>query len=261
MGNSVIIGGSAELNRTNRNNRSGQNNQTWTLTPSLEASAELQFLYSHLNEHLFGGDLPNCMVIYIRRKNCFGHFAPDRFRNLNGEQVAELAVNPTYLSVFGDLEACKTIAHEMAHVKHHYIGPKNRNGKPVRGGYHNTDWGDIMRSIGLEPSSTGKPGGDKTGYQMMEYIIEGGPFDRVVTELLASGFKLNWGDNIAPRDDVSAADVFTGTAVVPATPARAKNRIKYTCPDCKLNAWAKPKASLMCGKCSVTMNPQTILGE
>ena len=30
---------------------------------------------------------------------------------------------------------------------------------------------------------------------------------------------------------------------------KAASKTKYTCPDCDLNAWAKPDTSLICGEC------------
>ena len=37
---------------------------------------------------------------------------------------------------------------------------------------------------------------------------------------------------------------------------RKKSKVKYTCPDCHQNAWAKPEAKLMCGECRVDMEPE-----
>ncbi len=239
-----------------QNDQGGEPNNA--LPPSLQASAELQFLYNYLNDRLFDGKLPHCMVVYTRKPRCFGYFAPDRFRNLDGKLVPELALNPTYLSVFGDLEAFKTMAHEQAHVARYFFGPLNRNGRKSSTGYHDKHWGAVMRQIGLMPSNTGKPGGKQTGYQMMEYVIEGGLFERVCTELLASGFKLIWGDNIAVRtthsgsDDGACSHLGTTGNVKPAK----KDRIKFTCPSCALNAWAKPSAKIACGICSLIMTSQ-----
>lgn len=40
----------------------------------------------------------------------------------------------------------------------------------------NEEWADKMEGIGLMPSSTGKPGGSRTGEKMADYAIEGGLF-------------------------------------------------------------------------------------
>jgi len=247
-----------ELDRSihpENNHEEAANNR---LPPSLEASAELQFLYSYFNDRLFDGKLPHCMVVYTRKPRCFGYFAPDRFRNLDGQLVPELALNPTYLSVYGDIEAFKTMAHEQTHVAHYYFGPLNRNGRRPSNGYHCRNWGAIMRQIGLMPSNTGKPVGKPTGYQMMEYVIQGGLFEQVCDELLSSGFKLNWGDNVPSRTTQSGNGDVTGAEAVTPTKPTKKDRIKFTCPSCSLNAWAKPSATLACGTCSLIMtSPET----
>ena len=58
----------------------------------------------------------------------------------------------------------------------------------------------------------------------------------VVTALLASGFKLTWQSPDKPKTRAS------------------QNKVKYTCPVCEQNAWAKSGAALICGFCSVRMN-------
>jgi hypothetical protein len=35
--------------------------------------------------------------------------------------------------------------------------------------------------------------------------------------------------------------------------------VKYTCPTCGQNAWAKPEASLVCGDCQEEMEAQASL--
>ena len=74
--------------------------------------------------------------------------------------------------------------------------------------------------------------------ELWEYrIIEEGAFDKACRALLKNGFKLSWadkfGDNVRPEKPVG--------------------RIKYTCEDCGLNAWAKPKVSLVCGECKIQL--------
>jgi hypothetical protein len=34
---------------------------------------------------------------------------------------------------------------------------------------------------------------------------------------------------------------------------QAASKTKYTCPDCELNAWAKPDVSLLCGDCETPL--------
>jgi hypothetical protein len=94
-----------------------------------------------------------------------------------------------------------------------------------------------MKTVGLAPSSTGAVDGKETGQKVSHYILPGGRFERAWRELAESGFKLSWQSK--PRDG--------GEGRRPAT------RVKYTCEECGLNAWAKPQANLVCGDCGVEM--------
>lgn len=225
------------------------------LPPTIEACAELQFAYSYFNEALFDGALPHSLLTYTRRRNVLGYFAPDRFERSNGELWAEVSLNAIYLALRNDRESLSTLVHEQVHVWRHYIGPVNRRGGRGARGYHDRVWADRMEQVGLMPSHTGKPGGDRTGHQMTHYIIEGGPFDRACTALLDAGFQINWHDRVVRRDvqaGVNGSDAPSNPATKPAT---RKDRIKFTCRVCGLNAWAKPSAHLGCTDCAVPMLP------
>ena len=56
-----------------------------------------------------------------------------------------------------DEEILSTLVHEMAHVW------QQTHGRPPRRCYHDREWAAKMREIGLQPSTTGQPGGQKRG--------------------------------------------------------------------------------------------------
>ncbi len=111
-----------------------------------------------------------------------------------------------------------------------------------------------MKRVGLIPSNTGAPGGKKTGYQMSHYIIDGGPFDLSFQRLVASGFELSWADH---STRISAAPDGENTPDSSGDPESAKpkkkDRIKFRCSGCALNAWAKPAAKLARGSCHILL--------
>ena len=82
-----------------------------------------------------------------------------------------------------------TLVHEMTHLWQHHCG------KPGRGRYHNRQWAERMKAIGLHPSRTGKAGGEETGDCMNHYIVPGGPFEVAANELLMAGFAITWTRN------------------------------------------------------------------
>jgi hypothetical protein len=46
--------------------------------------------------------------------------------------------------------------------------------------------------IGLQPSTTGAPGGKETGQSVTHYIVDGGPYARAYAKLKGRGFQLHW---------------------------------------------------------------------
>jgi len=120
-----------------------------------------------------------------------------------------------------------TLAHEMAHVW------QQTHGKAPRRSYHDRQWAAKMREIGLQPSSTGEPGGQETGQSVSHYIIPEGRFAKGYAKLAAQGFELHW--QSAPASGEGSA--------------KKSSKTKFTCPDCGQNAWAKPDALLLCGEC------------
>lgn len=222
------------------------------MLPTLEACVELQYGYNFCNDALFEGKLPQCILTYTRRKNCLGYFSPDRFERSNGEVLAELALNAEYLKLRDDRESLSTLVHEQVHVWRHYLADGDGGATRRPSSYHDRVWADRMELVGLMPSATGKPGGKRTGHRMTHYIIEGGPFDLACRELLSAGFRINWHGRVELRT-TGFSGGGTSPDPDPQQPGK-RDRVKFTCPCCKLNAWAKSTAGLTCTACSVPMH-------
>ena len=257
------------------------------LAPTQETYNELQMAYDHFNERLFGGQLPSCLITLQREKRTFGYFSAARFASLDGSTTDEIAMNPTYFAVVPIIETLQTQVHEMTHLWQHHFG------KPGRGRYHNEEWARKMESIGLMPSSTGQPGGARTGDSMADYAVEGGRFLAACDELLTANFTLSWYDRFPSADHVIAGQAsmanhiqgIEGTkppmASIPAlaeavkptglagaatagedgvltTPANRSNRVKYSCSGCKnpVSVWGKPGIKLICGECRKSFDVQ-----
>jgi predicted SprT family Zn-dependent metalloprotease len=197
----------------------------------------LDVAYQYYNKHLFEGKLPTCLIT-LQRKKCYGYFHADRFAGKNGnsnKKTDEIALNPDH---FGrtDKEVLGTLVHEMVHLWQAHFGT------PSRVSYHNAEWAFKMEEIGLMPSTTGEPGGKRTGQKMTHYVIEGGLFEKLTDNLLRiQGGIIEW-----------KSFVEGGATTKPKT----KSKVKYTCSACGQNAWAKPGASLICGLCELAMECQ-----
>ena len=159
----------------------------------------------------------------------YGYFSGDRWGNSDGETRDEIALNPEHFSTRSIEEVLSTLVREMVHLWQHHFG------KPGRRRYHNKQWALKMDSVGLGPSDTGRPGGNRTGESMSHYIIKHGPYAKSAAKLIKNGFELSWVDRAG------------GTARRKKT--KKVFRVKYSCPKCGVNAWPKPGVKLVCGDC------------
>ena len=205
-----------------------------TLAPTRETYDAFQDAFERLNHRLFEHRLPNALITLQRRARSYGYFAAKRMRRSDGARAHEIALNPAHFKDRAASETLATLVHEMVHLWQAEFGA------PGRGGYHNREWADAMKRIGLRPSATGAPGGRETGDRMSQYVRPGGAFERAARELIAGGFRIEWCD--APR-----RAAYSGNAAAPRQAAASGVRRKFTCPACGQNAWAKPGAALRCG--------------
>ena len=218
-----------------------------SVKPTRETYDPLQQAYENLNRSLFEGELPNCLITLQRSKKSYGYFCGDRFGRADGTLTDEIALNPSHFRDRPQEEVLATLAHEMAHLWQHHFG------KPGRGRYHNREWAEKMKSIGLRPTSTGKDDGPETGDVMGHLIVPDGLFDRAVRKMLARGLVVLWieqpdkrpvlGDDVDGDEDAQAE-------------SKSGKRVRYICPHGDMKAWAKHGAKLVCGE---HMEPMEVL--
>jgi predicted SprT family Zn-dependent metalloprotease len=219
-----------------------------TIKPTKETYDQIQQAYDYLNRALFKGELPNCLMTLQRRNRTYGYFSGDRFGRSDGLVTDEIALNPRHFHNRPVAEVLATLAHEMAHLWQHH------HGKPGRGRYHNREWAERMKAIGLQPTDTGEEGGQETGDGVHHYVIPDGAFDAAVNRLLTRGFTIAWIEK--PRASKVAAEEPGEDEKEPAE-SKSGKRVKYTCPRCNLNAWARHEVRLICGADMTPMDPAT----
>lgn len=200
--------------------------------PTGQTYDALNRAYALFNVALFDNQLPACLITMQRVSKAYGYFAGDRFGSRAGDSVAdEIALNPSYFRDRTTEQSLSTLAHEMAHLWQHHFG------KPSRSGYHNKEWAQKMREIGLIPSATGEPGGKETGQNMTHYIEQGGAFQIAFQTWEKAGF------------EGFMVDLWEDEATKKKRAKKAASKTRYTCPTCAANAWAKPQIKLICGDC------------
>jgi len=204
------------------------------LTPTAETYTEFDRVYAYFNRTLFAGKLPPCVITMQRHRKAYGYFHGNTWADAKGELITdEIALNPDRFRGRSTADTLSTLVHEMCHLQQHHFG------KPSRHSYHNKAWAAMMEAVGLVPSDTGAAGGKRTGQKVSHYIQQDGPFARACQALLAEGFTIPWVALISGDEAVRKK--------------KAASKTKYACPDCGLNAWAKPDVSLLCGDCETLL--------
>lgn len=229
-------------------------------TPTTSQFNALLGAYNYFNKRLFKGKLPNVILNLSRQNQAAGFVAPFRWRSATkqaGEKgtLHELSINPEILLmppeyVYG------TLVHEQVHIWQHEYG------KPSRTGYHNQQWARKMEAIGLMPSSTGRPGGKKTGQQMSDYPIKDGPFMVALKEMPKEfflPFVSTEGDYlsglamfIAEMDQLGQLEdgqEGMGRPRMPKRPKSEKSKTTYVCGSCDMKVWGKPNLAVSCMDC------------
>jgi len=212
------------------------------IDPTSAIYQQLKIPFIYFNKTLFNDELPDCVLTLTHNsKRTLGYFRPYGFKHKGGKFTDEIAMNPR-IFLCDDLSyVLSIIVHEMTHMWKQHFGKKR-----CKGGYHCKEWGAKMDLLGLPPSNTGKPGGRRTGYQMMHYIEKDGVFDKACQSLLSQGFAMNWG--FAQQQLINRENE---------KDKRQKNKAKYSCQICGLNAWAKPQVKIACVTCSALMKEAT----
>lgn len=241
-------------------------------SPTLDFYSGLQSAFDHFNAELFGGALPPCLLTLRSASRAYGYHHAGRFISPDGRQLDELGLHPGFFTLRPVEQVLSTLVHEMTH---HW---QEHAGTPSRSTPHNKEWVAKMESIGLMPSSTGLPGGKKTGRSVSHYILPGSPFILACRKLTGRGFRLLWLDRHSPEPpeeeitrqlELRAAGIELEMSPAPSTelpekigdapalllptPRKAPARIRLICPVCGAQAWTAPGTSLMCGECSLHM--------
>ena len=246
--------------------------------PTRDLYDEILTAYQYFNDQLFEGQLPKSLITLQRQSRTKGYVSNNRWVNTtpDAQKIDELAINPEYWMGWPVAGVFATLVHEQCHVWQCAFG------KPGRNGYHNKEWGNKMKEVGLIPTSTGRPDGKETGDSVTHYIALNGRFHKSLVNLLDDGFTLSWLDRAAlpcTSDSVildsdgkpynlngtpisidegqSTESLSTDGArvIVEVPPPKRVTRTKYIC-QCGTKIWGKPGLWIMCRKCELDFVPE-----
>lgn len=226
-------------------------------TPTTESYDELQRAYDYYNKTLFNNELPPCLITFARIKSSYGYHARKRWSNRNGVLTDEVALNPTYFAQRPIAETLSTLVHEQCHLW------QDEYGTPGRGRYHNNEWAEKMKSVGLSPFNI-KNQNRETGDQVSHKIITGGAFDIATQKLISEDFKISWVDRIIDGvEKTLSVDEDGEFQITPGEPTTSKNttnsggkRTKYSCPNKHYSVWGKSGIDPKCGQCNEYLEPE-----
>lgn len=162
--------------------------------PTVLMAQKLQQAFDFFNKELFEDKLPQAMIVMLRKKNMLGYYRDKAWQNGSPEKKAgELCLNPDFFEGRSVDDVLSTLVHEQVHLQQFSFF------KPSRGGYHNREWANLMKDVGLFPSDTGEEGGKETGQRMNHYIVDGGRFHKACDKFLKeTSFALDWTGIPAP---------------------------------------------------------------
>ena len=204
-------------------------------SPTIEQYYTYQEAYDFFNKNLFGGSLPRCILTFSRKRNASGFFINDQWSNSQGQHIHEISLSPDSLEQPMD-ETMSTLVHEMTHLWQYEFG------NPGSGNYHNRQWANKMKQLGLMPSSTGRPGGKEIGSPMSHYILEDGKFARAF-KIMPMEYLIPWNAHMPLQiKPLKRKEHQTN-----------RNKNKYFCPNCSLNVWGKPNLDIRCEQCQLKL--------
>lgn len=200
-----------------------------SVDPTTATYAHLRHAYGFLNLVLFANQLPPCLITFQRKTGSMGYFCHKKFKSFDGViYTDEIALNPLHFGL-GDKETLSTLAHEMVHLWQHHFGHVTKER------YHNEEWAELMVSIGLIPSHTGKVGGRQTGQRMSHYTDTGGRFDQAANDLIEKGFVVAYLEEVTPEQKVLQLK-------------KRASKTRFSC-RCGQRIWGKPGTAATCSRC------------
>ncbi|GAB5480220.1 MAG: hypothetical protein Marn2KO_36870 [Marinobacter nauticus] len=222
------------------------------LTPSEQSYAALHYLSEQLDQRLLVpylrdeqgnslGAAPECIITIQSSGRCKGFMARAVWSDPHGRFLDQITLVFEQHGQGDLLDLASTLAHEKIHAV------QQQKGSPGQGNYHNRQFSNWMKSIGLQTSKTGKPGGAEIGTGMSDYPIPGGPFERVMNEILEQGFRFPFEAARALSDPADPDEGADGVADDADMGPKDPSKVKFTCPSCGLKARAKHSALLHCG--------------
>ena len=190
----------------------------------------IEFIFDYYNQALFQGQLKYCFI-YLKKKGVIGFISPE---SINTQKAPAHGSSPNPQDMeWESMEFHINFVHYMLHIW------QRDYGNPSRNGYHNTDYTQKSEEVGIITSSTGEPGGKRTGQKVFPYHAPGGLFVKSYNDF--------------PKDEIEYLPL-----PVMGDPANSSkdNKTTYQCPCCGNKAYGKQNILIVCFVCFELLIPQ-----
>lgn len=227
-------------------------------TPTDMVYQPLQDMFLFVNEHLFGGEIPNPVVTIHNHGRSIAYAHRDQIKNESTGEVeiwSILNFSPMYISK-DEKNVFQTMVHEACHLHGFVTELHSVNSR----GYHCKKFAKQMLDLGLEVFNVNDPS-KNTGTSCSDRLIEGGLTDQMWGKYVSSGLsgRIKWCSNYGHIDPGSsvAGDNNGEAGETEEKEQKRKSKIKYVCEgeECQEKIWAKPQDDEhkyhVCGSCYV----------
>lgn len=219
--------------------------------PAIEEADALTSAFEYLNEVLFGDSLPMVKLSLTRNPRVKkGHFAENAWVDEDGKEWHEIAINAQWYAEVQDWTlAMTTLVHEMGHLEQSHKGTAGRES------YHNKEYVDRMRSLGVDSLDvhTGEPA--TSGDRVTSALIPGGKLEQALLDM-PDEYIFPYLPKLFPEDPPQQQPGPSPSAAVKEPKKKRGVKTKYTCAKCGLNMWGKPEARVACLDCNREMVAQ-----
>jgi hypothetical protein len=201
--------------------------------PTSEQYNNLIKLIYLINRELLDSKLPEVMLSFSRGAGKCGKIKNDSWQKDN-HKCYEIILNPD-ITGKNHKELLISLVHTLGHFQ------QKLNDTSTRDSYHNTDFSERMRQIGLLTRSN-ENNKDKwnTGQNIDITVIKDGKFEKLLLQLKDENF-LPW-KSIAESLDTNYK----------VSKNNNKNKIPYICNKCNAKVWGKPGLNNNCNNCNNT---------
>ena len=165
-------------------------------TPTQDLWGCFQNTFDYLNDVLFEGKLPQCILNFASHRGSKAYFTSRRWvatQPIDVPEIShEISLNPLLLDEPKE-EAFAWLVRQMVHLWQEEFGIPNCRKQR----YFNREFSDEMEALGLPCSENGTPEGKKTGFRMQHWIEPDGLFAKAVQDMPDDIFP--WKGNVKPK--------------------------------------------------------------